>query len=51
MFVGDVVTARGDTALIAAATSSGCGCCSGHDMFETSIELMVEFFNADGALP
>jgi shikimate dehydrogenase len=51
MFVGDVVTARGDTALIAAAKAAGCAWCSGHDMFETSIDLMVEFFTAGGALP
>jgi shikimate dehydrogenase len=44
MFVGDVVTAQGDTPLIAAATAAGCRCCSGHDMFNASLDLMLDFF-------
>jgi shikimate dehydrogenase len=44
MFVGDVVTAQEDTPLIAAATAAGCRCCSGHDMFNASVDLMLDFF-------
>jgi shikimate dehydrogenase len=46
MFVGDVVTAKEDTPLIAAAKAAGCKCCSGHDMFNASLDLMLDFFIA-----
>jgi shikimate dehydrogenase len=45
MFVGDVVTGKADTALIAAAKAAGCRCNSGHDMFEMTLDLMIDFFN------
>ena len=46
MFVGDVVTvtAPGDTPLIIAAKSAGCASCSGHDMFTSTLDLMLDFF-------
>jgi shikimate dehydrogenase len=44
IFVGDVVTAKEDTPLIAAAKAAGCKCCSGHDMFNASLGLMLDFF-------
>jgi shikimate dehydrogenase len=44
VFVGDVVTAQEDTPLIAAAKAAGCRCCSGHDMFDASLDLMLDFF-------
>ena len=44
MVVGDVVTAREDTPLIGAAKAAGCKCCSGHDMFNASLDLMLDFF-------
>jgi shikimate dehydrogenase len=44
MFVGDVVTANDDTPLIRAAKAAGCRCCSGHDMFDASLDLMLDFF-------
>lgn len=50
MFVGDVVTARSDTTLIAAAKAAGCTHCSGHDMFDATLDLMVDFFLESGIL-
>jgi shikimate dehydrogenase len=44
MFIGDVVTAKDDTPLIRAAKAAGCRCCSGHDMFNASLDLMLDFF-------
>lgn len=44
MFVGDVVTGNADTALIAAAKAAGCKCSTGHDMFEMTLGLMIDFF-------
>jgi shikimate dehydrogenase len=44
MLVGDVVTAKDDTQLVRAAKAAGCICCSGHDMFEASLDLMLDFF-------
>jgi shikimate dehydrogenase len=43
MIVGDVVTASGDTALIAAARTTGCIHASGHDMYRALQETMVDF--------
>jgi shikimate dehydrogenase len=44
MLVGDVVTAKDDTPLVRAAKAAGCRCCSGHDMFNASLDLMLDFF-------
>jgi shikimate dehydrogenase len=44
MVVGDVVTAKDDTPLVRAAKATGCTCCSGHDMFAASLDLMIDFF-------
>ena len=44
MFVGDVVTAPSDTPLIAAAKLAEAACCSGHDMFDATLEMQLEFF-------
>lgn len=44
MFVGDVVSAKTVTPLLASATQAGCKSCSGHDMFESTLELMIDFF-------
>jgi shikimate dehydrogenase len=46
MVVGDVVTAKDDTPLVRAAKAAGCKCCSGHDMFAASLDLMLDFFVA-----
>lgn len=50
-FVGDVVTAREETPLITAARAAGCACCTGHDMFDASLDLMIDYFDEGGALP
>jgi shikimate dehydrogenase len=46
VFVGDVVTAKDDTPIIRAAKAAGCRCCSGHAMFDASLDLMLDFFVA-----
>lgn len=46
MFVADVVTMKVDTPLIRAAKAARCKCCSGHDMFAASLDLMLDFFIA-----
>jgi shikimate dehydrogenase len=50
MFVGDVVTGKVDTALIAAAKAAGCLCSTGHDMFEGTLDLMIDFFSGGAVL-
>lgn len=50
MFVGDVVTAKGDTPLIAAAKAAGCSCCTGHDMFDATLDLQFDYFMESGAI-
>jgi len=44
MFVGDVVTAKMTTPLLSAAMNTGCRTCSGHDMFEAALDLMLDCF-------
>jgi shikimate dehydrogenase len=44
MFVGDVVTAPQETPLLEAANRAGCASCSGHDMFDSTLDLMLDFF-------
>lgn len=44
MFVGDVVSARHTTPLLAAAGARGCRTADGHDMFEATLDLMLDFF-------
>jgi len=46
MFVGDVVSASTPTPLVAAARQAGCATCSGHDMFDATLNLMLDFFLA-----
>lgn len=47
LFVGDVVTAKTMTPLLAAASAVGCRTCSGHGMFEATLDLMLDFFLED----
>ena len=44
MFIGDVVTAPDTTSLLRAASAVGCASCSGHDMFDCTRDLMLDFF-------
>jgi shikimate dehydrogenase len=49
-FVGDVVTIAGETPLLKAAGSIGCARCSGHDMWDQTLDLMLDFY-VGGAEP
>ena len=50
MFVGDVVTVHGDTPVVAAAKAADCAYCSGHDMFDATLDLQLDFFMESGVL-
>lgn len=47
MFVGDVVSAGHTTPLLSAAERRGCRTSDGHDMFEATLDLMLDFFLSD----
>ncbi|MFH8253066.1 shikimate dehydrogenase family protein [Microbacterium sp. B2969] len=48
MFVGDVISGHGTTALIAAAQGAGCGTATGGHMVEAVQELMADFLLGGG---